>query len=404
MKNKYLGAIFIIVSSIIGAGMLALPLVGAKIGYLPSVFVLIVLWTLIFYSALCILELSLALPPYKNHFSSMGKATLKPVERLLMNISFLVLLYSVVAAYISGGGSLLFALLKPYTAGFLPQSALMIFFTTFMGFFIFISTKAVDYILRFLMSIKGILLLLALVLLSLHIDPSLLEHFRGKDAVLLTLPIFLVTLAYSVIIPSVVTYVGNEPKMLVRCIFIGSLIPLILFIGWLTVTLGIIPYEGHAGFQHIIANQESIGGVMLALREKISNPLIYSSFDMFSNVALWASFLAIGLALFDYIADACDWRQGGSKSRFKASLLAFFPPLVFAIFFPEGFIYALNFTALAICTLELILPPLMVYRLRKQNALKPHYQAPVGNKALLVIALSGCVLFILSTINIVMPS
>ena len=56
MKNRTLGSIFIVAGTTIGAGMLAMPLAAAGVGFGMTLLLLGTLWALMCYTALLLLE------------------------------------------------------------------------------------------------------------------------------------------------------------------------------------------------------------------------------------------------------------------------------------------------------------------------------------------------------------
>ena len=56
MKNRTLGSVFIVAGTTIGAGMLAMPLAAAGVGFSVTLILLIGLWALMCYTALLLLE------------------------------------------------------------------------------------------------------------------------------------------------------------------------------------------------------------------------------------------------------------------------------------------------------------------------------------------------------------
>jgi len=76
IMSKYVGSILILIGAAIGAGMLALPMVSAAAGFWPSLILLIVIWAVMLTTALMILEVCLAFPPFRNSFGTMAQKTL----------------------------------------------------------------------------------------------------------------------------------------------------------------------------------------------------------------------------------------------------------------------------------------------------------------------------------------
>ncbi len=55
-ENRTLGSVFIVAGTTIGAGMLAMPIAAAGNGFLVSLAMLLVLWALMCYTALLLVE------------------------------------------------------------------------------------------------------------------------------------------------------------------------------------------------------------------------------------------------------------------------------------------------------------------------------------------------------------
>ena len=69
MNSKLLGGVLLIVGTTIGAGMLALPVATAQLGFWTSVGMLIGCWGIMTLCAFLFLEVNLWLPPNTNLIS-----------------------------------------------------------------------------------------------------------------------------------------------------------------------------------------------------------------------------------------------------------------------------------------------------------------------------------------------
>ena len=152
--NKTLGTTLLVSGTMIGAGMLAMPLTSAGIGFTFTVVLLISLWLLLTYSALLFVEV------YQTTESDSGIGTLSALYfgnagRVVSTTVMFVFLYALLAAYISGGGEILMKATQStgllgqegVIANTSPEMTLKIFigiFTVFFGSFVIISTKVVD--------------------------------------------------------------------------------------------------------------------------------------------------------------------------------------------------------------------------------------------------------------------
>ncbi|EPC09335.1 aromatic amino acid transporter, partial [Pasteurella multocida 1500C] len=101
--NKTLGSTLLVSGTMIGAGMLAMPLTSAGIGFTFTVVLLLVLWFLLTYSALLFVE------AYQTVESDAGIGSLSAVYfggfgRFISTAALLIFLYALLAAYVTGGG------------------------------------------------------------------------------------------------------------------------------------------------------------------------------------------------------------------------------------------------------------------------------------------------------------
>src|SRR3990167_1302438 len=149
MKSKLLGGILLVVGTTIGAGMLALPVATAELGFWGSIVLLISSWAIMTACAFLFLEVNLWLPPNSN-LVSMAGATLGKWGQAVSWVVYLALLYSILSAYIAGGSDLFHYILG--TAGIhLPNSASAALFTVLFGSVVYLGIRCVDYVNRGLM-------------------------------------------------------------------------------------------------------------------------------------------------------------------------------------------------------------------------------------------------------------
>ena len=189
-------------------------------------------------------------------------------------------------------------------------------------------------------------------------------------------------------------YIGDKPKELKRIVIYGATISLITYLLWLVATLGTVPLVGNNSFTSLAQSDSSIGEFVQTMAAIVNNKWIASSISCFSSIAMTTSFLGVTLGLFDFLADG--FKVPNTKSgRLKTAALTFLPPLIFAIFYPKGFALALYCAAIFVAVIMLILPPLMVYRLRKNPNLKSPYRMFGGNLLFALVLIIGIILLVL---------
>ena len=371
MKNRTLGSVFIVAGTTIGAGMLAMPLAAAGVGFSVTLILLIGLWALMCYTALLLLEVYQHVPA-DTGLGTLAKRYLGRYGQWLTGFSMMFLMYALTAAYISGAGELLASSISDWTGISMSATAGVLLFTFVAGGVVCVGTSLVDLFNRFLFSAKIIFLVVMLVLLLPHIH----------KVNLLTLPLQQ-GLALSAI-PVIFTYMDGNIRKLRWVFIIGSAIPLVAYIFWQLATLGSID---STTFMGLLANHAGLNGLLQALREMVASPHVELAVHLFADLALATSFLGVALGLFDYLADLFQ-RSNTVGGRLQTGAITFLPPLAFALFYPRGFVMALGYAGVALAVLALIIPSLLTWQSRKHNP-QAGYRVKGGRPALVVVFLCG---------------
>jgi tyrosine-specific transport protein len=237
--SKVIGSTLIIIGTVIGAGMLALPIISAGAGLTTAVIMLIAIWAIMTTTGLLTLEVNLAFEEYNNSLGTMASKTLGAWGKTTSWICTLLLLYSLTAAYIAGGASLLTNVVELIFHIKTPNWINALLFIFVMGGIVFWSTKSVDYCNRFFLSAKGVLLVITFILLLPQIDfVNIARTSYNNKYLWAMIPIFLCSFGFHPTIPSLSNYIGRKPKELKFAIICGSSIALIIYLLWLLVTIG----------------------------------------------------------------------------------------------------------------------------------------------------------------------
>lgn len=397
-KGKFIGSSFIVIGTMVGAGMLAMPLVSSGTTFAVTAIILVGIFVISTITALLTLEVNLAFPEYANSLGTMASKTLGVFGRVVTWICTLLILYALVAAYIAGNASLLTELIDLLFHIKVPGWLNAVAFTLIMGGVIYLSTKAVDYCNRFLLSIKGLFLLATLILLAPKINfVNLVRDTYHEPYVWTMIPIFICSFGFHTVIPSLTNYIGRKPYDLKMILLSGASITFIIYLLWLITVLGVIPWAGANSFTSLAASNNSVGELIRVIYLITNNSWVTASINGFSNIAMTTSFLGVALGLFDFLADGAK-RPNTYLGRFQTFLLTFIPPLAFALFFPNGFILALKYAAFFATILILLLPPLMAYKLRKSKSLSSPYKVWGGNKLLISIIAVTSILIIIQVL------
>ena len=391
-----IGSAFILIGTTIGAGMLALPLISAKAGFVNAALLMIGICILMGISALLVLEVCLSLDLYKNSFSSMARATLGKKGQIIAWICTLVLLFALTAAYIDGSTSLMGNIIAQLFKLHVPNYVNALCFTLFFAFFVTTSTHAVDMLNRGLISIKGLLLILTLALLLPSINISTLHtSFMHMPLLLGSSIAFFTAFGFHTVIPSIVNYQGKRPHMLQTIIIVSISITLLIYLVWLACALGIIPIMGTHSYNAVLEHHGNVSGLINALNTLTHSKWLHFCVNSFANIAMTTSFLGVTLGLFDFLADGFK-RKNTRNGRFQTALLTFIPPFIIALAYPAGFVIAIKCAGIFVAILLVIMPALMAYKLRQNKSFNAPYRVLGNNTLLLIVALLGLIFLIIA--------
>lgn len=384
MKNRTLGSILIVAGTTIGAGMLAMPLAAAGVGFGVTLVLLIGLWALMCYTALLLLEVYQH-EPADTGLGSLAQRYLGRYGQWVTGFSMLFLMYALTAAYISGAGELLASSLSQWFSVDMPPAIGVLLFTAIGGTVICIGTSLVDLFNRFLFSAKIIFLVVMLALLLPHIHKiNLLTLPLQQGLALSAIPVIFTSFGFHGSVPSIVSYMNGDIRKLRRVFMIGSFIPLVAYLFWQLATLGSIESGVFAG---LMAQHTGLNGLLEAIRAVVASAHVELAVHLFADLALATSFLGVALGLFDYLADLFQ-RQNGVRGRLQTGGITFLPPLAFALFYPRGFVMALGYAGVALAVLALIIPSLLTMQSRKHHP-QGGYRVAGGTPALWFVFACG---------------
>ena len=352
MKNRTLGSIFIVAGTTIGAGMLAMPLAAAGVGFSVTLVLLVGLWALMCYTALLLLEVYQHVPA-DTGLGTLAKRYLGRYGQWVTGFSMMFLMYALTAAYISGAGELLASSISDWTGTSISPTTGVLLFTFVAGGVVCVGTSLVDLFNRLLFSAKIIFLVVMLALLMPHIHKvNLLTLPLQQGLALSAIPVIFTSFGFHGSVPS-----------------IGSI--------------------NSSTFMGLLANHAGLNGLLQALREVVASPHVELAVHLFADLALATSFLGVALGLFDYLADLFQ-RRNSVAGRMQTGVVTFLPPLAFALFYPRGFVMALGYAGVALAVLALLIPSMLAWRSRKHNP-QANYRVVGGTPALALVFICGIV-------------
>ena len=386
------GGTLLIAATTIGVGMLGLPVATGPGGFVPATFVYLLTWFFMLCTGLLLLEVCTWMPADAN-LITMTHRLLGPVGQAVCWVVYLFLFFTAMIAHVSGGGSTLVDILNLNFGLALPQGAAMVVYVLIFSPVVYMGTRSVD---RFnLLMMTGILItyVLFIALSAGKVDINLLKYADWSKA-WPALPVLFTAFTYQLIIPTLMTYMNRDVKKVRLSIILGSSIPLVVYLIWELLILGIIPVEG------LIAAKARGDTAVMPLKELLQNPWIFNIGSWFAFLVLTTSYIALSLAFLDFLADGLKVKKEGIK-KIALCLGIFVPPTVIALSYPGIFITALEYAGGISCALLFgLLPPVMVWvgrYLRKYE--HQHRQLPGGKLVLSTLMLFTFVELILQVMN-----
>lgn len=380
MKSKELGGILLVAGTAVGAGMLALPVGTGFSGFFPSSCLLIAVWFFMTYTAFLMLEVALWDKKPFGNMLSMSQMTLGKWGRAACWAAYLFLLYALNTAYLAGGAPLMNGFLEQFIGVEIPDALESIPILLIFGTFVYKGVKTVDPINRFLMIPFTLSYVAMVVFLMPEIDLTLLKRGNFRE-IFFGASLAVTAFGYHIIIPTLVRFLDRDVLKLKRVLLIGSIIPLVVYLLWQALVLGIVPLEGKVSIASGYAEGES-GAYLVGTY--LENSSLHALAPIFSFFAIVTSFLGVSMALSDFLADGLNI-QRTLKGNLSLLALTFLPPLVIVTIDPTIFILALEFAgAFGVVFLLGLLPILMVWRGREKFSREGDYKAPFGKAGLLV--------------------
>lgn len=392
LKNA-IGGIALISGTAIGAGILALPIATAHLGFLQTVGMYFICWFFMTLSSLYLLEANLYVTPGAN-LITMAQSTLGRTGKYFTWATYLMLLYCLLAVYLTGsaawisyGATQIHFALSPLLSALIA--------TGFTIVVIFLGTTVTDWINRFLM-IALISAFFTLLFTSIPTIESQNLLFQPKIIDVKALPLIITAFGSAIVIPSITAYLHGKPRQLLHVVFIGCLIPFIVYVLWEFMIAGTIPLEGDYSLlqiqRHEMAPIENtalrslVTDVPLALQQHLQKPWVTIAATYFSILVILTSLLGVCLSLFDFLADGLKIKKT-HHGRILLTFLTFCPPLFFVLFYPLGFSILLSFAGFFVAVLLGILPSLMVWFGRYHHGFKSRIHIP-GGKIFIVFSLA----------------
>jgi len=320
-EASVVSAVALILGSTIGAGILALPAVGAPAGFGPSAAVLAAVCAALTAEAMLIAEVNLAVLADRQRpgvdastrpassddivtLRDMAAATLGPRGGAFVSSAYLSLSYALLVAYIAKAGELVAAGVGSGWGGgggggggagaspalLLSPGTGAIAFVALTGAVLFAGTGAVDTVNRVMTA--GLLILYAGIVAAGAADADW-GSLAAADwaAAPAAVPVVLLALVYHDLVPVVVAQLRGDRAAVRSALLIGSAAPLLMFCCWDAVALALAG-GGGGGAAAAASLADPLDAVM-----SLGGPAMRAAVAGFSVLAIATSCLGTSLGL-----------------------------------------------------------------------------------------------------------
>ena len=394
--QKQIGAIMLVAGTCIGSGMIALPMMLAKLGIIPSIFLVAVLWAVIYYT--CLVNIELNLQAGKGlALGALGKKFSGKIAEVIGTGSYKILSYALLAVYLYGGSSVIQKMLANNELAFnniASVYALVAILT------LLLPLKYIDYVNRILFTgLLGVIAILVVGLVSTtNWDnlPLFAQMYQDISLWQTIIPVTFTCFGFQVIFHTLTNYCNKDPIMLKRTFFWGSLIPAIVYIIWTSSLLGSIYQNNPEFYSQMISGKVEVGDLVKALSEISQNGFVQTLVWWLSILAIVTSVIGVGLALCDSVKEMLPNNINPYLRKVLASILTIAPAYLVTILIPNAFLAALGFAGMILVIIAILLP---IYLLSRIKGKKFNYPELNHKWLLNLSAIAGAIIMLCEIFN-----
>lgn len=389
MSIKLLQSIFLIVGTAIGAGILALPITTVASGFWGSALALFVAWVFMTVAAGFMLNARLLFADDID-ISTMSTELLGMPAKVVIELCYLALLYALICLYVTVGSNWMADIIADASGFQMTTIQSQALFVGVLALLIFSGVGRLTLVNK-IVTVTMMLLLVMIMMLSFpkvnvgHLQAYQLSTLPG------IMPMLLTTFGFSIVIPSMATYLKNDRRKLSQALIAGSSIILITYICWNLTAFGVVGVHEEGLLQYTRSADKGTE-VIKALGSIVEIPAFTQVGFGFMVTALVSSSFGVGLCLFAYLKDTLPIDNQNTKPV-VAILLGFVPPVILLQLFPAGASSILSFAGIFVAAILGIMPSAMVLSQSYQS------RATTSSAKEKVLAYA-CVLFFSSVILI----
>jgi tyrosine-specific transport protein len=402
MMQKKMGAILLIAGTCIGSGMIALPMVLAKLGLIPSILLMLFIWYIMYYTSLINLELNLQAGQGLS-LGALARRFSGRTAEWVGTISLKLLSYSLLAAFLYAGSSVTKELIASHLDKEYPFDSIATGYTLFVIAILLLPIKLIDYFNRILFI--GLLTVVAILVAGLAITvqwsnlPLLSEQYNDISAWAALIPVVFTSFGFQVIFHTLTNYCGKNEKMLKQAFFWGSLIPAIVYIIWTSSVLSVVFHDNPTFYQQMATGKVEVGELIHVLSGVAKGHSVQLLVWSISLLAIATSVLGVGVGLCDSLKVMMSQTVPNVSLRnILASLITVLPAYLVVMFVPNAFIAVLGFAGMILTVIAVLLPVYLLLQLHTDALYYPELKRKllIGLSVVVAVGVIACEVYNMS--------
>ena len=367
---KQIGAILLVAGTCIGSGMIALPMVLASLGLIPSILLMGGIWFIMYYTSLVNLELNLQAGRGLT-LGTLGRYFSGKTAEFVGTISLKLLSYSLLAVFIYGGSSILQELIASKLAIQYSFGTIATWYALISIALLLLPIKFIDYFNRFLFT--GLLAVVAILLTGLVITinwselPIFTEQYRNPLVWAVLIPGSIYILWISSHFPYFNQLLQKRCRNAQAGIFMGTILT-IIYIIWTCSILSVVYQNNPQFYDQMRAGKAEVGELIQVLSGIAKWQSVQLLVWWISSLAIATSVLGVGVGLCDSFKGMLSEKIHNSKvSAVLASVIAILPAYLVALYVPNAFIAVLGFAGMILAVIAILLPVYLFRQIKKKD-------------------------------------
>ncbi len=355
MKNKQIVMLALLVAgTMIGAGILAMPISAGIAGFWPSMLMMVVFSLSMLFSGIILAneinakkDDSFNFPSlYEEHFGVSGK--------WLASIGNLIIFYGLLTSYLAGATKIILIVFKIDIA-YEPLVLLSIFII-----FSIVAASSLSLVKKYNTALMISLWISFFILTSIGSSDIDMQRYTHTDWIYLpvAIPMIIAAFIFHNIIPSICKD-ANWSSEIYKPITLGIIMGFVMNTIWLIVAIGVVPEFGA-----ISLNEARLTGIPITLEmsQILKSELFLIMGTLFAMIAITTSYLSIGISLKDFLKDILE-NSFNIYNKWIVLIIAFIPALIVSYLFANIFLKALNIVGgIGLVLLFGILPTIIFYK------------------------------------------